>query len=317
MLTTLIANTEPPYRLVVVDGGAPHDIAQALELLAVRHDFTLVRRDALLTSNEARNLGLRHVDTRYAVFMDNDTYVPPGWLAALEQCADDTQAPLVAPIVLAGPPGDCEIHAAGGIAHIEGDGDSRRFAEANELLHRPPDAVDNAPRQTSEFVELHCLLTRVAVLRQVGPFDEGLVAGREHSDLVLRVTEVTGSAPVLEPAVTVRYASRKRLTLHDWSFFLPRWSDEWATESFAHFNAKWNLRDTSVDGWFLRGALARRLRDHYRSRAGLRLWGWRVARRGRRVVEKAATTAALAAADRARADCGPARVVHRASWCTV
>ena len=57
MLTTLLANTDPPYRLVVVDGGAPHDIAQAVELLAVRHDFTLVRRDALLTSNEARNLG--------------------------------------------------------------------------------------------------------------------------------------------------------------------------------------------------------------------------------------------------------------------
>src|SRR4051812_6470436 len=111
MLTTLLGNTAPPFRLVVVDGGAPPDIARALELLAVRHDFTLLRRDALLTSNEARNLGLRHVETRYAVFIDNDTYVPPGWLAALEQCADETGAPLVAPVVLAGPPGDCEVHA--------------------------------------------------------------------------------------------------------------------------------------------------------------------------------------------------------------
>jgi GT2 family glycosyltransferase len=315
MLATLLANTEPPYRLVVVDGGAPRRIARELERLAVRHDFTLVRRDALLTSNEARNLGLRHVDTRYAVFVDNDTIVPPGWLAELEQCADETAAPLVAPVVLAGSADDCEIHAAGGGAHIEGEGEARRFVETNALLHHPPDAVGGARRERSEFVELHCLLTRVDALREIGPFDEGLIAGREHSDLVLRVAAATGDTPVLEPAVIVRYAS-KRLTINDWAFFLPRWSDEWATASFAHFNEKWMLRDTSVDAWFLRGALARRLRDQYRSRAGARLWAWRMVRRARRVVEKAATAAALAAAERRRADAGPARIVHRASWCT-
>jgi glycosyltransferase involved in cell wall biosynthesis len=313
MLEMLVANTEPPYRLVVIDGGSPPRVSRAIEELAVRHDFTLVRSDALLTSNEARNLGMRHVKTEFAVFIDNDTLVPPGWLPALEQCARETGAPLVAPVVLAGGPGAWEIHAGGGDAHVDGDGAARRFVETNALLHHPPSDLDGASRQRSEFVELHCLLARTDVLGQVGPFDERLVAGREHSDLVLRVAE-TGGTPLLEPAVTVQYTSRKHLSLHDYSFYLPRWSDECARTSFAHFNERWELRDTSIDSWFLRGTLAHRLRDHYRTRTGVRLWGWRMVRRARRAIDKVATPVALATSNRARARCEPARLVHRATW---
>jgi GT2 family glycosyltransferase len=315
MLATLVANTESPYRLVVVDGGSPPHVARALEQLAVRHDWTLVRSDALLTSNEARNLGMRHVDTEFAVFIDNDTFVPKGWLTALEQCARDTAAPLVAPTVLAGAPGSWEIHAGGGEARIEGEGAGRRFVETNARLHHPASELEGASRQPSGFVELHCLLARTDVLELIGPFDEGLVAGREHSDLVLRIADKTGGVPLLEPAVTVRYASRKHLSPHDWAFFLPRWSDEWARSTFAHFNERWQLCDTSVDAWFLRGALARRLHDRYQPRTGVRLWGWRAVRRGRRALDKIATPAALRAADRARARCGSPRLVHRATWC--
>jgi glycosyltransferase involved in cell wall biosynthesis len=316
MLTTLIANTPPPYRLVVVDGGSPQRIARAIEELAVRHDFTLVRRDSLLTSNEARNLGMRHVETEFAVFVDNDTLVPPGWLTALEQAARETDAPLIAPVVLAGAPGAWEIHAGGGEAHIEGDGPSRRFVEINARMHHPPAELDGASRRPSEFVELHCLLARSALLEQTGPFDEGLIAGREHNDLVLRIGRLTASAPLLEPAVTVKYVSSKRLSAHDWAFFLPRWSEEWASSTFAHFNAQWELRDTRVDAWFQRGNLARRLHDRSRPRTGARLWCWRAVRHVRRALDRVATPAALAMADRARTRCGSARIVHRASWYT-
>ena len=311
MLATLVANTEPPYRLVVVDGGSPHRVARAVEELATRHDFTLVRRDALLTSNEARNLGMRHVETEFVVFVDNDTLVPPGWLTTLEQAARETDAPLIAPVVLAGAPGAWEIHAGGGEAHIEGDGPSRRFVEINARMHHPPGELDGAAREPSEFVELHCLLARTALLEQAGQFDEGLIAGREHSDLTLRIGRLTASTPLLEPAVTVKYASYKRLSAHDWAFFLPRWSEEWAGTTFAHFNEQWELRDTRVDDdWFQRGNLARRLHDRVRPRTGARLRGWRAVRRVRRALDRVATPAALAMAERSRTRCGPARIVH-------
>ena len=316
MLARLVANAATPYRLVIIDGGSPPHVARAIETLAVRHDFTLVRSDTLLTSNEARNLGMRHVVTEFVVFMDNDTLVSPGWLTALEQCARETDAPLVAPVVLAGAPGAWEIHAGGGDAHIEGDGPTRRFLEDNARSIIRPAELDDAPRQPSEFVELHCLLGRTDLVEQVGPFDEGLIAGREHSDLVLRIAENTPNAPVLEPAVAVQYSSRKRLTPHDWAFYLPRWSEEWASATFAHFNEQWQLHDTTVDALFQRGNLARRLHDRYRPRTGARLWGWRAVRHARRALDRIATPAALTVADRARARRGPARVVYRASWCT-
>jgi hypothetical protein len=203
---------------------------------------------------------------------------------------------------------------AGEDTNLDGEGAARRFVETNARLHHPPSELNGASRQPCDFVEMHCLLARTDVLEQVGPFDEGLVAGREHSDLVLRVAEKTGGTPLLEPAVRVHYASAKRLSPHDWTFFLPRWSDEWARTTFAHFNERWELRDTTVDDWFLRGALARRLHDRYRTRTGVRLWSWRVARRARRAIDMVATPTTLAAARRARARCGPARLVRRATW---
>src|SRR5205814_1149557 len=81
----------------------------------------------------------------------------------------------------------------------------------------------------------HCLLARVDALRPTGPFDEGLVAAREHSTLSLQV-RVPGGEIWLEPSVVVRYPWPKRNTLADYRFYLPRGSDEWAERSFRRFH---------------------------------------------------------------------------------
>ena len=88
----IVANTTPPLRLVVVDGGSPRPAARRLELLARELDFTLLHSDAILSANESRNLGFAHVTTEFVVFVDNDLLVEHGWLEGLEQCARDTGA---------------------------------------------------------------------------------------------------------------------------------------------------------------------------------------------------------------------------------
>lgn len=313
MIETLLRHTPEPRRIVLVDGGSPRKIWRQLERLARERDFTFVHRDAVITSNEARNQAMQHVSTEYVCFLDNDTFVDPGWLDGLEQCADETGASLVAAAVLWGRRDQWEIHYAGGHCQIVTDGDVRRFDEHNTHMHRPVAALAELARTRTEYVEPHCLLARTDVLRRIGPFDEGLVAAREHSTLSLQVT-ARGGEIWLEPSVVVRYPWPKRNTLADYRFYLPRWSDEWAERSFRRFNETWRLTDLAIDDIFRQGHRERRFEqrpepDHGRwARAGA------MARRGRRGIDRVVTPLAVRACDRRRDRAAPPRVLHAASW---
>jgi GT2 family glycosyltransferase len=315
MLDTLVDRTPAPRRIVVVDGGSPRRIWRRLAHLASECDFTFVHRDAVMTSNEARNEAMRHVETENVCFLDNDTFVDDGWLTGLERCADETGAALVAAAVLWGRRDRWEIHYAGGSCRIVSDGVARRFDEHNTHMHRPVSTLAELKRARTEYVEPHCLLARADVLRRVGPFDEGLVAAREHSTLSLQVTAMGGEI-WLEPSVIVRYPWPKRNTLADYRFYLPRWSDAWAEKSFRRFNETWQLTDLAIDDIFRQGHRERRLEQRPESWNGLRGRTREIGRLARRGLDRVVTPLAVEACERRRARAGPARVLHRASWDT-
>src|SRR5215471_9063187 len=77
-LRSILAATPPPTRLVYVDGGSPETVHAELASLAAAHDVTLLRTEHFLSPNEARNLAISHVQTDYALFVDNDVFVPEG-----------------------------------------------------------------------------------------------------------------------------------------------------------------------------------------------------------------------------------------------
>ena len=72
-----------PFRLLCVDGGSAPALADELARFARTHGITLLRSEAWLTPNEARNLAWAEARTRYVVFVDNDVQVGRGWLDAL------------------------------------------------------------------------------------------------------------------------------------------------------------------------------------------------------------------------------------------
>src|SRR5690242_233077 len=71
-LESVIATAGVPHRLIYVDAGSPPSIARRLAEAARRHDFTLIRSDRYLTPNQARNLALPMVASKYVAFVDND-----------------------------------------------------------------------------------------------------------------------------------------------------------------------------------------------------------------------------------------------------
>jgi GT2 family glycosyltransferase len=241
-LDSVLRNTAPPFDLVYVDGRSPAPVHRYLERSARAHGFRLVRHGRYLSPNEARNIGLSSVNTRYVVFADNDVHVWPGWLERLVACAEQTGASLVAPLYHQGAPGAERIHMAGGEAIIEQRAGGRYLRESHYLSAALTEKAVALERRPTQLVEFHCMLARTDVLRQMGGLDVQLLSTPEHVDLCLSV-QAAGGGIYLEPSAKVTYVGPGPLSWSDLPYFLLRWSDEWTQASLRHFRAKWRLAD--------------------------------------------------------------------------
>jgi GT2 family glycosyltransferase len=311
-LESLFANTAQPFALVYVDAGSPRAVAERIAVLARQKDFTLIRCDRYLTPNQARNLALPHVKTRYAAFVDNDVFFAPGWLAALERCAEDTAADIVAPVICIGRPAHSKIHHAGGMSRIIEEGGRRVFKEKHNLAEIPLAGVREAlVRAPTEMCEFHCVLVRTSVFERLGRLDENLMSSHEHIDLCLKVREGGGSI-FFEPESVVTYIPKK-LRPYEIPYFMLRWSTRWTRHSLDHFFGKWNA--VEFDDGHHEIQFVRRHRGHalpkLRQQA-LAAGGWRLGNLAIDIVE-----GALAAIARRRfVGIGrpiPASVVHEAA----
>ena len=250
-LESIYENTQIPFDLVYVDGNSPQKVQQYLQAQAEEKEFTLVRSDRYLAPNQARNIGLSYVKTKYLVFVDNDVVFTPGWLEKLVNCAEETEATVVCPLTCIGEPIHQTVHLAGGEARIvveaRGEETVRKVHEKHYFVNRPVAEVrDRLERKQCEFAEFHCMLVRRDIFEQIGLLDEELLNTREHIDFCLQVTQA-GEKIYCEPDSVVTYVTGK-LELSDLPFFFLRWSDEWELASLQHFREKWNL--TGKDKYF-------------------------------------------------------------------
>lgn len=240
------------FELVYVDAGSPRRVRREVARRAAEHGFDVARSDRLLSPNQARNLGAGRVHTRYAVFVDNDVRVRPGWLAPLVAAADETDAWLCGPLILLGRPGHEVVHSAGGELEIRDDGERRRLFDDHRLVGVPaarlPDLTAAAPlgRERTGMLEFHCMLVRMDAYRELGGLDEALLSLYEYEDLCLSVAAAGGSI-VVEPASVVTYEPPESLRWMDWRYFLVRWSEAWNRASLDHFHRKWRLALDAAD----------------------------------------------------------------------
>lgn len=249
-LESLYEHTKLSFKLIYIDGNSPSHIKQYLELQAQEKGFKLLRKEQFLSPNQARNLGLRQVDTKYVVFIDNDVLFTPHWLDNLLQCAEETGAWLAIPLYLEGIPEDEVIHMAGGLAHFQDKQGKKIFFEKLRFCQRQLSSVSaKLKREQTQVVEFHCVLARTEVFEKLGFLDEQLMSTSEHLDLCLSVCEA-GGAIYFEPNSVVAYVPPPPLESSDLPYFLVRWSDEWNQISLNHFCKKWNL---SKDDPFITG----------------------------------------------------------------
>jgi GT2 family glycosyltransferase len=246
-LESIYENTEYPFKLIYVDGNSPSDIRRYLEEQAREKKFQLIRTDYYLSPNHARNLGLRQVNSKYVVFLDNDVIVTPGWLKTLVKCAEETKATVVSPLICQNLPLHSEVHCAGGESGvkvvIKGNITRRKIIEKiYKQGQMVEDILPQLQRQKTGLAEFHCMIVRTEIFKQIGVLDEGLMNTKEHLDLCMLVTEAGGSI-YLEPESLITYVPGPPLKWSDLHFYMLRWSDAWELSSLKHLRHKWNLTE--------------------------------------------------------------------------
>lgn len=246
-LESIYQHTKLPFKLVYVDGNSPPKVARYLQDRARTKNFQLVRSNRYLAPNKSRNLGLSYVKTKYVVFMDNDVILTPNWLQPLINCAEETKAAVVGPLMCQNQPLHEIVHFAGGESHIVTDvkgkrhirekmyGQGQKVAEVKPLLKRMP----------TELTEFHCMLVRTDIFERVGTFDEGMLNTKEHLDFCMSVA-AAGETVYLEPESVMTYV-QGCLDWTDIHYFMLRWSNAWTVKSLEHLRQKWNLE---TDGYF-------------------------------------------------------------------
>jgi glycosyltransferase involved in cell wall biosynthesis len=245
-IETLYEHTrDVPFNLVVTDGGLPAGVREAIAHASRQRGFRFVQQAYPLAPNEARNIGLHHVDTPWLVFADNDVVFTSNWLPPLLAAAEELGAWLVGPTILDGAIDRGRIHAAGGDAGFdEIDGKRRYHFQPGFSQKKLADVSRELRRGPTSMLEFHVLLARSDALRKIGPLDEGFVSLADHDDLVLSALAAGGTA-VYEPGSTVSYhdpdTSVDVLRPGDLPMYLLRWGEAWNRASLRHAVRKWRL----------------------------------------------------------------------------
>jgi GT2 family glycosyltransferase len=243
-LEGIYAHSDIPFKLIYIDGNSPQPIKRYLEAQSREKGFSLIRTKNYLSPNQARNIALPYVDTKYVVFIDNDVQVTPDWLKKLVQCANETDAWVVGPLYLDGIYGKLEnpnIHMAGGFSEFREENGKLDLYQQRHLAKNFLSIVKyQLLRQPTQLIEFHCVLVRTAIFEQLGYFDEKLMSLTEETDFCLSVC-ASGGIIYLEPASTVIYVLPAPLAWYDIAYFRLRWSDAWNKASLSYFQQKWGL----------------------------------------------------------------------------
>jgi len=260
-IDSILSNTARPFRLIYADGSTPDALRRRLQARSADGSFEILRVDPELWPTHIRRRVVGTVDTDYVVFVDNDVIVEPGWLEALVECADATNAGAVGPLYLIGggsaPP---RVHMAGGSLEWDDTPTGRVLREEHADAGADPGHLANhAVRAPCGYVEYHCVLVRTAAARDGALFDPEIFCVHEHIDLSLTLAQ-RGYATWSEPKARVTYLATEPWALGELAYRRRRWSREQGDASIAAFCRKWGVADDERSF----GGVRAFLREHVR-----------------------------------------------------
>lgn len=217
-LESILQNTHPPYRLIIVDDGSGDETKSFLENFVVGQGITLLRSETATGYTLAANRGLRAATGDFVILLNSDTVVSPLWLDRLVQCADSAER-----IGMVGPLSNtASWQSVPEVFDTEGDWASNPLAPGQTVGEFAFDVAAVSARIYPRvgFLNGFCVLIKRALIDDIGHFDEETFAKGygEENDFALRATSGGWELAVADDcyvyhAQSKSYSHEKRLEL--------------------------------------------------------------------------------------------------------
>ena len=240
---SILAHTDVPVRIAFLDFGYSKRILRQLTALCKSVPMEIVSCGRTIPILGFKNY-LPKIETPYVAWVDNDTFVTPGWMKALLDRAA-LGAKVIMPLTLEREGMDTDPRAIplrNHISHSElrsvtVDGEQYVFEHKPFRRAAPEELPQEA--HTIDFFELHAFFAETAVLRQL---DYPAMVVREHIDLGIQLHRL-GIDIWCEPKSQVHFDNiHERPRLPDLRFFFYRWAEPLIDQSHDLFLKRWGYR---------------------------------------------------------------------------
>ena len=241
---SIIANTAEAYHLVFLDFGYSRRTLTQLRALCAKVSFEIVPCGRTIPMTAFREFVPR-ITTKYTCWVDNDTFVTPGWMTRLLRSAETEGMRVILPLTFEREGMDVDSRHLTMRVHISHSELRKVTVDGQELVfdHKPfrRAAREDVPAGpwTIDFFELHTFFAETAILQQL---DFPAMVVREHIDIGIQLHRL-GIPIWCEPRAEVVFDNiHLRPTIEDLRFFFFRWSDELVDESHRRFEERWGWR---------------------------------------------------------------------------
>lgn len=241
---SIIANTEPGFRLAFLDFGYAPSTVASLKQITAGTPTEFVDCGRSIPMDAFRDF-LPTVTTKYTCWVDNDTFVTEGWMTQLIKGAEEEGMRAILPLTFEREGLDVDSRRLEKRVHISHSElrkvtvDGREYVFDYKPFRRA--AKEDVPPGpwTIDFFELHTFFAETEVLRMI---DWPSMVVREHVDVGIQLNKL-GIPIWCEPRAEVIFDNiHSRPTYEDLKFFFYRWSDALIDKSHALFEQRHGWR---------------------------------------------------------------------------
>ncbi|MFV1871997.1 MAG: glycosyltransferase family 2 protein [Oleiphilus sp.] len=246
------------FNLIVLNLGYPDSVMRlAQAALKGRNNASIVDYGFIIPIEAMEKI--RHdIDTKYTVFLDNDSRVTAGWLPPIIETGDAKNAAVIYPVTLESSGVDEGADLRNHLFTTElrvVDVDNKPYLIEEKTYRRTlPDELPQEVTESQAF-ELHCVMFNTDVLKSL---ELPHMTIREHLDIGMQLKN-RGLKLYVDPRSHIIFDNLgTRASLSDLKYFNLRWNSNITEQSSRLFEKRWGYNfysEQSIYNWAIRRRL--------------------------------------------------------------